>query len=178
MAPVWAVSPTNPGPALPLRYCVFLTRSQSLDCGRCAWASQAWVLAKSKGPDLTTFDEAQTKTRSSHNDSTDDSQMFMKYAGMTLEERDPPRSRMGQHHPRRRSPHRLSAKSLTPHAFTQGNGSCTLFLAGDYLCSRANLPPLALTVARVRAILSPHARFIRHDPPGCTRFPDRCFRSS
>ena len=60
-----------------------------MDCGRCAWASQAWVLAKSKGPDLTTFDEAQTKTRSSHNDSTDDSQMFMKYAGMTMEERDP-----------------------------------------------------------------------------------------
>ena len=44
---------------------------------------------KSKAPDLATFDEAQPTRRSSHNDPTDDSQMFMKYAGMTLEERDP-----------------------------------------------------------------------------------------
>jgi hypothetical protein len=45
-------------------------------------------------------------------------QMFMKYPGMTMEERDPPRCRMGQHDPRRRSPHRLSAKNLTSHAIT------------------------------------------------------------
>ncbi len=43
-------------------------------------------------------------------------QMFMKYAGMTMEERDPPSRRVGQHHPRRRSPNRLSAENLTSHA--------------------------------------------------------------
>ena len=35
-------------------------------------------------------------------------QMFMKYAGMTMEERDPPRRRMGKHHPHRRSPRHRS----------------------------------------------------------------------
>ena len=60
-----------------------------MDCGRRAWTSYAWVLAKSKGPDLATSDEAQTKTRSPHNDPTDDSQIFMKYADVPMEERDP-----------------------------------------------------------------------------------------
>ena len=39
-----------------------LQEDQIMNCGRCAWASQAWVLAKSKGAYLTTFDEAYRKT--------------------------------------------------------------------------------------------------------------------
>jgi hypothetical protein len=55
-------------------------------------------------------------------------QMFMKYAGMTMEERDPPRRRMGQHHSRRRSPHRLSAKILSPTPSRKKTLPATLFL--------------------------------------------------
>ena len=36
----------------------------------------------------------------------------------------PPRRRMGQHHPSRRSPHRRSAKNLTLHATHEEHGFC------------------------------------------------------